>query len=64
MPGGEPCRVDLDLELAVLLTEDRDIGDAGHAGEARLDDPAGQVGQFQGIKLGRVQADQQGPARR
>ena len=45
--GGELGRVDLDLDLAVLLAEDRDIRDARNAGQARLDDPPREIGELE-----------------
>ena len=60
--GGEFGRVDLDLELAVLLTEDRDIRDAGDAGQARLEHPPREIGELDRTELRRIETDQQRPA--
>ncbi len=44
---GELGWVDLDLDLAVLLAEDRHVGDAGDPGQARLDHPPRKVRQLE-----------------
>ena len=62
--GRQPRRIDLHLDLPVPLAEDRDIGHAGHPQEARLDDPAREVGQLERVQGPRAEPDQHHPAAR
>ena len=61
--GGQPRRIDLDLDLTVLLAKDGDVGHTGYARDAWLDDPPGEIRELDRAERRRSQPDQHHPSR-